>query len=198
MALPPCLVIAFRRGQHGQEGQRPDPLGPGKRHEQHQTDPAQPARLGKMRLAGAGGIAIDAFGRDLGPAPPLQRFIHPDHHGSARHKCANEQPQQDVADGQTGPHGAVQDAMIGAERGEMAEPQHAQHHTHHALARRQDGADHEQLGMPPHARRKQRGERGQACHNLSRQGDHRQPLFAGVVAPIILLSSPYTNGQSLA
>src|SRR5205807_9933112 len=62
----------------------------------------------------------------------------------------------------------------------------------------QDGADHEQLGMPPHARRKQRGERGQACHNLSRQGDHRQPLFAGVVAPIILLSSPYTNGQSLA
>jgi hypothetical protein len=76
--LPKVAVVPLRGSEDGEEGQRPDALGPGDGGEPHETDPAEPAGLHKVALGGADGVAVDALGLDTLAPAALQGFIDPE------------------------------------------------------------------------------------------------------------------------
>jgi hypothetical protein len=117
------LVMALRRGQHGQEGQRPAPVGPGDRRQQHQADPAPAAARDEALAAGADGVAGDALGGDLLAPATFEGLVEAQDDRAGRREGRHQQPQQDAADGQAG--------------------------RHRPAAGRQDGADQQHLDVAP-------------------------------------------------
>ena len=65
------------------------------------------------------------------------------------HKDAQQEQQEQVAEGTTGPGGAVEDPVIGLEVALVAQPHDAQGSGDGALAGREDRADEQDLGMLP-------------------------------------------------
>ena len=68
VAPTPLVRAALGRGQRCEKRQRPDSTCPRDGRKQVQRDPAQPAYLDEMAMAGADWIAIDACRSDLHPA----------------------------------------------------------------------------------------------------------------------------------
>jgi hypothetical protein len=69
------LVVAFRRSQHGQKGQGPDPARPRNGSQEHQGDPAQAIGFHKELLTRTHRIAIDPSRGNLAASPTFDRFI---------------------------------------------------------------------------------------------------------------------------
>jgi hypothetical protein len=57
-------------------------------------------------------VAVDAFGFDLGAAPPLDRVIDPEDEFAMRRECGDQQLQQDLVRRQSRPSRPIQDSMI--------------------------------------------------------------------------------------
>ena len=91
--VPPAAlaVVALRGGEHGQERQRPDAPRPGDGRQQHEREPAQAAGLDEVAARGAHRVAVDALGRDLRPAPALDRVVEADHDRPVRDETAHQQ-----------------------------------------------------------------------------------------------------------
>ena len=165
-------------GQCRHDRQRPRPRGPRDGDQQHQAAPAQPAGLDEVRAAGADRVVVDAFGGDLGPAPPLERLIHTEDERSLRSKRCDQQAQQDAADRQPGPLGLAEHAVIAVELFELGEPQYPQRRRDRPTCRTQQATRYQDLNMRPHAPREQereRSQRGQDGWWQGTQWQHRLP-----------------------
>src|SRR5215213_5886509 len=166
--VPFAVLAAVPLGgrQGGQEGQRPDPPGPGDRDQQHQAEPAQAARLDEVAVAGADRVAVDPFGTYAFAAPALDRVVDAEDHWPLRYEGVQQQPEQHTRCGTPAPGGTVEDAMKVHEPPLLAEPGDPENAGHRAPARRQDGSDQKHLGMPPtpleEERRKAENDRGEA------------------------------------
>jgi hypothetical protein len=197
-ALP---VVAFGRCQHRQERQGPDAPGPGDRRQELHRDPAQAAGLDKVRFARPHRIPIDAFGGDLGAAAPLDGLIQAhDNRVVRRQEGPHQHPEPDPAQGPAGPSGAVEHAVIILKLPLAAQAQHPQDRGDGPLARRQNGAEEQDLGPLPHPVAEDRRKGAHDAYNGRRQGTQgAPPLGRGVCAKRTLPSSARRpNGQSRA
>src|SRR5439155_26936323 len=105
------FMRAFRRSQHTQKGQGPDPLRPGNRGQQHQRNPAQPIGFHKKLLARAHRITIDSSGSNLAASSALDRFIDAqDQWFVSWNKQAHQQLQQQATELSTRPGGTIEHA----------------------------------------------------------------------------------------
>ena len=149
--VPPAVLAAVPLGgrQGGQEGQRPDPPGPGDRDQQHQAEPAQAARLDEVAVAGADRVAVDPFGTNAFAAPALDGVVEAEDHRPLRRESVQQQAQQRAPGRPSAPGGAVQHAMVVGEPPLAAEPGDPEDAGHGASAGRQDRPDQQHLGVPP-------------------------------------------------
>ncbi len=150
--VPATLLAAGPLGVHqrGQEGQRPDPSGPGDRRQQHQAPPAQPAGIHETAVGGTYRVAVDPLGPDALAAAALDGVVKRHHHGTARRKGVDQQPEQDAAAGVWAPGGAAEHPVKVHEPAlarAAGDPQQARYRA--LLPWGQDGADQQRPGMPP-------------------------------------------------
>jgi len=118
-----------------------------------------------MSLRGADGITIDAAGADLVPPAPLDGIVDANHHRGVRADEAGDQQAQQPACHRTGrPHRPVEHAMVDREVGLLLPPKDPQCRGDGSLARRQDGAGHQQQDVLP----------GRAGELLRQAGEPRQ------------------------
>ena len=94
MAAPVLLRVALGGREHGQERQRPDAPGPGDRRQQHDREPAQPARLDEVAVGGAHRVAIDPARLDLRAPAPLERVVDADDYRPLWDEGLYQQEQQ--------------------------------------------------------------------------------------------------------
>ncbi len=167
-------IVAFRRGQHRQEGQSPDPLRPRDRDQQHQAQPAQTARLYKMTMARAHWVTINSFGVDLRAAPPFNSVINPNNDWPGGREGLDQQVQQHPAQRPARPDRAVQDTMVSLEMAFGAQPHNPQDRGYRALARGQHGAQKQHLGMLPYDIGKVRCKFANQVKIVGGQGRHWQ------------------------
>ena len=131
----------LRPAQSRQEGQGPDPLAPGDRHQDHQGDPLQPEALHDMLPRRADGIAVAALGPDAAALAPLDGVIGGQDDRPVAGDYGDDQAERDLPGGQAGPGIAVQDAVGVGEVPLLAEPQDAQDRTDGVVAGSQEGSD---------------------------------------------------------
>jgi hypothetical protein len=104
-------------------------------------------------------VAVDALGADALAAPALDGVVQAENQrAAARREGVQQQLQQQARGGPRAAGGAVEDAMVVGEPPLPGEPGDPQDAGHGALARRQDGADQQHLGMLPAPLEEQRGE----------------------------------------
>jgi len=140
---------------HRAEGARmvrngsPSPCGPRNWHDHHQRQPAQAAGLDEVSLRGADGITIDAARADPSAPAALDRVIDADHHRPGGQQAVQHMEQQSPGQRACIPARPVQDLMIAAEAGVIAQPHDAQRLGDGSFARRQHGAgDQDQNVLP--------------------------------------------------
>jgi len=109
-----------------------------------------------VAVAGAYRVALDALGGDPRAAAALQRLVDAEQERSARHKGGDQQPQQHAADGQPGPRGAAEDAMVAVELPHLGAAGHAQGSGDGTLRRSEDRSCQQHLRVLPPASGKQR------------------------------------------
>jgi hypothetical protein len=141
--VPPAAVaaVALRRGERGQERQRPDPSGPRYGDQQHQAEPAQAAGLDEVTAAGADRVAVDALGADAPAAPALDGVVQAEEQRAARRTAIEQQSKQRPGSGPSAPGGAVEHAVVVDEAPLAGEPGDAKDAGDRALAGRQ-GSEH--------------------------------------------------------
>jgi len=191
--VPPLvrLIVTLGRCQHGQKRQCPDPPCPGDRCQQHQTDPAQPAALDEETLAGAGGIAVDAFGRDLVTLSPLQGLVDADKHRPRRDKGTHEKVKHDPRCLPRGPLVSVEDAMVVLEAVGMGQPHHAQGIGDGSATGCEDCADEEHERMTKDGTGEQGSEVGKKGYNRGGQGRQDVPLLVGSYVSLPCSLTPF-------
>ena len=135
--------------QHGQEGQTPDPPGPGHGREQHDAEPAQAAGLDEMPVAGADRVAVDPPRRDPGAPAPLDGVVEADHHRTVRHEGGDQQPQEPVREGARAPVPVAQRALADSKTRSLAQPHDAQRRGDGSTPRRQQGAARQHEHVTP-------------------------------------------------
>ena len=135
--------------QHGQEGQTPDPPGPGHGREQHDAEPAQAAGLDEMPGAGADRVAVDPPRRDPGAPAPLDGVVEADHHRTVRHEGGDQQPQEPVREGARAPVPVAQRALADSKTRSLAQPHDAQRRGDGSTPRRQQGAARQHEHVTP-------------------------------------------------
>jgi hypothetical protein len=145
------LIVPFRRCQRGGERERPDAPGPGGRHEQHEPNPAQPARLHEVLMAGAHGISIDPFGRDAFAPAPFDRLIAAEQQRPGRGESGHQETQQDAADREAGPLDPIQDPMIALKTPSLRQAHHPRGGRDGPIAGSEQGAGDEPEGGRPDA-----------------------------------------------
>ena len=184
--VPTALLPASALGryQRGEERQRADPACPGDWSQQHQTRPAQAARIDEVAVTRAHRIAVDAPRLDASPPAPFDHVVEPKHHGSARHESADQKPEQDAAAGPRAPSRTIEDA-VGAHEPSVVRAAHDPQDARDCPSpRRQDLADQQHLPVPPRAVDEQRRERqdepdeagGQRRHRGVSSRGHHQPI----------------------
>jgi hypothetical protein len=117
-----ALVIPFRGGEHGQNGQRPYPVDPGNACQPHQAHPAQPAGFDKVGMRRAYWIAVDPFRRESLPAASLNGLIEAHHHRPFWHEGVQQQAQQHAAGLVRRPLSTIEYTMIVLKMGVSALP----------------------------------------------------------------------------
>lgn len=171
-------LVAFRWTQDGQERQPPDRFGPRELDQQHAAEPTQAAGFGKMRTGRPHRVAVDAFGFDLGAAPPLDRVINPKNEFAIRRECGDQQSQQDLARRQSSPSRPIQDSMIVLKMDLLALAHNAQASRDRAFAGSQDRSNQQDFGVFPNGLGEQRGKLYNQGQHLDRQCLHGRPLLA--------------------
>ena len=156
---PRSVVMPLRGRQRGQDRQRPGAGRPGDRHQQHQADPAQPAGLDEVAVAGAHRVAVDALGGDPLAATPFQRVVDAERGAvrSARRR-RRAAPSSTRPTARAGPRGAAEHAVIAVKLAHSGEPGHAQRGGDGALRRGEDRSHQQHLGVAPDASGEQRRE----------------------------------------
>ena len=151
LLVPPAALaaVALRRCQRGQERQRPDAPRPRDRGQEHQAQPAQAAGLDEVALRGADRVAVDALGADPLAAATLDRVVDAQQHRAARGEGGDQEAEQQAGRRTGVPGGAVEHPMVVGEPPLPAEARDPQEAGHGALARGENGADQQQLGMAP-------------------------------------------------
>jgi hypothetical protein len=96
-------------------------------------------------------IAVDALGRDAFAAPALDRIVNAQDHRTAGHEGLEQQTQQPVGAIPFAPAGPAEHAMVVHEMALPAEAGDPQDARDRALARCQDRAEEQHLGVPPTA-----------------------------------------------
>jgi len=120
LVAPPVLRVGpFGWCQDGQEGQGPDAIGPGDRHQQQHAGPAQAAGPDEVGVTGPHRIAIDPLRADLGTSSPLNRLVNADHQRPSRYTRRDQQTEQDATDGQARLDGTTEDPVVRPEGGEV-------------------------------------------------------------------------------
>ena len=115
MPLALLLGVTLGVGQGTQERQGPHPRSPGHRREKRQAHPSEGARFDEVLAAGAHRVAVDAFGANVLPPPPLQGLVYAHNQRSFGYEGFHEQTQQDAAYLPTRPDGAAQEPMVATE-----------------------------------------------------------------------------------
>jgi hypothetical protein len=100
-------------------------------------------------LRGADRVTIDPLGADALAASAFDVVVEAQQHRPRRHEGVQQQPEQHARRRPPAPGGAVEHAVVVDEPPLPAEPADAQDAGHRALARHQDGADQQHLGVPP-------------------------------------------------
>src|SRR3954470_4406178 len=92
--VPFAVLAAVPLGgrQGGQEGQRPNPPGPGDRDQHHQAEPTQTAGLDEVAVAGADRVAVDPFGAYAFAAPALDCVVEAEDHRPLWHEGVQQHP----------------------------------------------------------------------------------------------------------
>ena len=142
-------AVALRGCERGKERERPNAPRPRDWSQKHQAEPPQAAGLDAVALRGANRVAVDALGVDALAAAALDRVINPQHHGAVRRKGSKQEAQQQAGRCVGSPGGPVEHAMVGGEPALPAAPRDPQEAGHRALAGDEDGADQQQLRVPP-------------------------------------------------
>jgi len=107
-------------------------------------------------VAGTHWVAVDALRRDALAAAPFQRFVDAKQERSGRREGGDHQPQQHPADGQSGPRGAAEYAMVAVELPHLGAAGHAQRGGDGALRRGEDRPHQQHLRVLPNAGGEQR------------------------------------------
>ena len=127
-------------------------------------------RLHEVSLRGTDRIAIDAARADFLPPAPLDGIVDANHHGGVRaQEAGDQQTQQPACHGAGRPHGPAEHAMVDREVGLLLAPKNTQCRRDGSLARRQDGACHQQQDILPGRAGKQLGQVGQPRLQAFRQ-----------------------------
>ena len=102
---------------------------------------------------------------------PLYSVVDANHHGGVgAEESADQQAQQPACHGAGRPHGPAEHAMVDWEVGLVLPPKNTQCRRDGSLARRQDGAGHQQQDILPGRAGKQLGQVGQPRQQAFRQG----------------------------
>lgn len=152
---PALLAVTLRGGQCRQERQRPDPVCPWDRGQEHEAEPAQAARLDEVPVAGPHGIAVDAFRRNALATPALDGVVNAQHDWPRRREGSNQQAEQQARGSPRAPGRAVQHAVVVHEPPLARQAGDTQDARHRALARGQDGAGQQHLSVAPTALKEQ-------------------------------------------
>jgi hypothetical protein len=157
MAAAALPIEALGRTQDRQKGQRPDPLGPGERRQQHTRQPAQATGFDQMRVRGAHGVTVDAFGFNPLAASPLDGIIQATHHDTRRDEHRYHEPEEQPTGGERRPDGAIEDPMIRLKVGGCAASHNLENRGDRPLPRRKNGAGEEHFDVLPHGSGKDGG-----------------------------------------
>jgi len=106
-------------------------------------------------VAGSHRVAVDDLGRNAFAAPALDRVINPEHNRPLGREGGNQQAEQQARGGARAPCRTARHAMVVHEPPLVCQAGDAQDARHRALARRQDRAGQQHLGVPPTALKEQ-------------------------------------------
>ncbi len=154
-------VVPLGRGEDGQERQGPGPPRPRDRHEEHQAEPAQPAHLHEVALAGSDRVAVQPLGRDPRPPAPLDGLIEAEDERPSRGERGDQQPEQHAGNREARPLRPAEDAVIGRPAPGPTQPHRPQGATDGALAGGEDRTGDQHQRVPPDPATEQWREREQ-------------------------------------
>ena len=154
MTTAALTVGSFRRGKQGQDRQGLNQAGPWHRGEHHEAQPAQPAGLDEMAMAGSYRVPVDATCGDPASPSALNGVVQTDDDRASGHEPLHHDAQQPSGNSTGAPSGAVEDLVKGCKVGGFGPAGHAQAGSDRPLARRQQGAHHQNKHMLPAGRRK--------------------------------------------
>ncbi|HZB09273.1 MAG TPA: hypothetical protein VE525_09210 [Rubrobacter sp.] len=120
-----------------------------------------------MLAARAHWVAVDAFGTNLLPPPPLQGLVDAHNERSFGYEGFHEQPQQDAAYLPTRPDGAAEHPMVATEAPFLLRAHRSPGGGYGPLSRGEDCARQEQLDMLEDAFGEKWRERGQHLYYRS-------------------------------
>ena len=144
------LAVALGRSQSGQYRQCPCPARPGYVRKPHQAYPTQAGRLCEVASAGALSVSIYTLGLDASASPALNRLVYAKHQGAdTTVKPLYEEQQQDMAQPQGRPRGAIENVMVLCEAVIVAESHDSKRGSDGAFARSQDGSGKQDLSLYP-------------------------------------------------
>jgi hypothetical protein len=157
--------------KHGEERQAHDAAGPRYVDEQLRGQPAQTTGLYKVPLRRADGVAVDAPSVDLTSPTSLDGVIDANHHGGVgAQKGGDQQAQQPARHGVGRPYSLVEHTMIDRKVILLLPPNNTQCRRDGSLARRQDGACHQQQDVLPGRAGEKPGRAGEPRQQASWQG----------------------------
>ena len=132
----------------------------------------RPLVFDKVSLRRADGIAVDAASADLTSPTSLDGVVDANHHGGVgADEGGDQQAQQPACHGAGRPHSLVEHTMIDREVVLLLPPKNTQCRRDGSLARRQDGACHQQQDVLPGRAGEQPGQAGEPRQQAFRQGD---------------------------
>jgi len=149
MPSPVRVGISLGRRQRSQERQSPDAPGPGDLRQDHDREPAQAARLDEMAMAGAGWIAVNSAGGNLGTPASLQRVVQADNDGPARNEGADQQAKQASCGLAAGPTAAIKYAVIVGEMRILVQTSNAKRGCQGPASGAEHGTDQQHQHTPP-------------------------------------------------
>jgi hypothetical protein len=100
-------------------------------------------------LRGPDWVTVDALGGDALPAATLDRVVDAQQHRAAWREDGDQEAEQQACRRAGVPRSPVKHPMVVGESPFPAEPRDPQQAGHGALARGEDGADQQQLGVAP-------------------------------------------------
>ena len=110
-----------------------------------------------MAVAGARSVSVDALCPDATAPPPLNCFVYPECQWTVPlGKMLNKKRQQNSAQPEGRPHGAVEDMVVLCKAVIVAESHDSKRGGYRSLARSQDGADQQYLSFHPYSLLEQR------------------------------------------